>query len=127
VHLKDYRAVFTAEGCRLVRCAIGAGAVPFTEIAAVLGAHRSSITASLEPGALEARHIRLFTPDWWRGYRPRDAAELAIALGRLARHQLAPGDDGATPWERGAPGADIVAYELAQIRQSARNMSMTSA
>ena len=28
VHLKDYRVQFTDEGCRLVRCAIGDGAVP---------------------------------------------------------------------------------------------------
>ena len=30
VHLKDYRAQFTPEGFRLVRCAIGDGAVPFS-------------------------------------------------------------------------------------------------
>ena len=29
VHLKDYRVQFTDEGYRLVRCAIGDGAVPF--------------------------------------------------------------------------------------------------
>ena len=32
VHLKDYRVQFTDEGYRLVRCAIGDGAVPFREI-----------------------------------------------------------------------------------------------
>ena len=32
VHLKDYRVQFTDEGYRLVRCAIGDGAVPFREL-----------------------------------------------------------------------------------------------
>ncbi len=38
--------------------------------------HSPSLTASLEPGALEVRHIRLFTPEWWIGYPPRAASEL---------------------------------------------------
>ena len=62
VHLKDYRVQFTDEGYRLVRCAIGDGAVPFREIFDLLLADGRSLTASLEPGALEARHVRLFTP-----------------------------------------------------------------
>ena len=83
VHLKDYVAQFTDEGFRLVRCAIGDGCVPFQEIAGVLEAHTPPLTASIEPGALESRHIRLFTPDWWTGYPPRSARELGTALGRL--------------------------------------------
>jgi sugar phosphate isomerase/epimerase len=121
LHLKDYRAQFTDEGYRLVRCAIGDGAVPFDEIAAALAPHHDEVTASLEPGALEARHIRLFTPGWWRGYRPRDSQELAVALGRLRRSRLADDEPYETPWERGAPGPEIIAFELDQIRRSARN------
>ena len=73
VHLKDYVAQFTDEGYRLVRCAVGDGAVPFEEIAAVLAEQGTPLAASIEPGALESRHIRLFTPDWWTGYPPREA------------------------------------------------------
>jgi len=120
VHLKDYRAQFTAEGYRLVRCAIGDGAVPFDELWQVLG--DDDLTASIEPGALEARHIRLFTPDWWRGYPPREASELGTAIGRLRRRQLADDEPFETPWERGAAAEEIVDYELAQIRRSAANM-----
>jgi sugar phosphate isomerase/epimerase len=122
VHLKDYRAQFTDEGYRLVRCAIGDGAVPFAEIAEVFAACGTSVTASIEPGALEARHIRLFTPGWWRGYPPRDAIEIATALGRLRRRRLADEEPYQTPWERGASGDEIVAFELAQIRRSAANI-----
>ena len=122
VHLKDYTAQFTDEGYRLVRCAIGDGCVPFGAIAAVLEEHSPSLTASLEPGALDVRHIRLFTPDWWNGYPPRAASELGAALGRLHHNQLDAGADYRTPWERGASGTEIIDYEMGQIRRSVENM-----
>ena len=39
VHLKDYRVQFTDEGYRLVRCAIGDGAVPIAEMLDIVSAH----------------------------------------------------------------------------------------
>ena len=122
VHLKDYRAQFTEEGYRLVRFAIGDGAVPFADLAQALSTHHDTLTASIEPGALEARHIRLFTADWWRGYPARDADELGIAIGRLRATRIPDGEPSATPWERGAAPHEIVDYELAQVRRSAANM-----
>jgi sugar phosphate isomerase/epimerase len=122
VHLKDYRGVFTNEGYRLVRCAIGEGAVPFDEIAETLSAHHTTLTASLEPGALEARHIRVFTTDWWRGYGPRAAAELGEAIGRLHARRVTDDELWQTPWEREAPAHEIIKYEQAQVRRSAENM-----
>jgi 3-oxoisoapionate decarboxylase len=119
VHLKDYRVQFTDEGYRLVRCAIGEGAVPFRELAEILG---RDLTASLEPGALEARHIRLFTPDWWRGYPPVDARRLAAALGAARVNRLAEDEDHRTPWERGVRGEELVRYERDMMRSSAANM-----
>lgn len=121
VHLKDYRAQWTDEGYRLVRCAIGDGAVPFTELVAILGEHHSSLTAVLEPGALEARHVRLFTPDWWKGYAPKRAEELAACLKAARRNRLADDADYRTPWERGADD-ELSQYELDMIRRSAANM-----
>jgi sugar phosphate isomerase/epimerase len=122
VHLKDYRVQFTDEGYRLVRCAIGDGAVPFRQIFDLLLADGRSLTASLEPGALEARHVRLFTPDWWRGYAPKDARALAETL-NAARVNLLPEDaDYRTPWEREAPAAELVAYERDMMLSSAANM-----
>lgn len=122
VHLKDYVAQPTDEGYRLVRCAIGDGCVPFGEIAGVLEAHAPSLTASIEPGALESRHIRLFTPDWWNGYPPRSARELGTALARLRRNRLDENADPRTPWERGAPRDEVVAYEMGQVRRSVENL-----
>jgi sugar phosphate isomerase/epimerase len=122
VHLKDYRVQFTDEGYRLVRCAIGDGAVPFRELFDLLLADGRHLTASLEPGALEARHVRLFTPEWWRGYAPKDARHLVEAL-RAARSNLLPeNEDYRTPWEREATSAELIAYERDMMQRSAANM-----
>jgi sugar phosphate isomerase/epimerase len=122
VHLKDYNVQWTDEGYRLVRCAIGDGAVPFPEIAAILAEHHQTLTASLEPGALEARHVRLFRPEWWNGYAPRTAAELGPCLAAARPRRLPDDADYRTPWERGDDGETIVRYELDMIRHSAANM-----
>jgi len=121
VHLKDYRVQFTDEGYRLIRCAIGDGAVPIAAIAAVLGEHHPRLTAVLEPGALEARHVRLLTPGWWHGYPPRTAELLAACLAAARHRRLRDDADFRTPWERGDDGA-LVAYEMDMIKRSAANM-----
>jgi sugar phosphate isomerase/epimerase len=122
VHFKDYRAQWTDEGYRLVRCAIGDGAVPFIEIAAILSEHHRTLTASLEPGALEARHVRLFTSNWWHGYPSMSAPDLARCLQAARRNRLADDADWRTPWEHNADGEALVRYELDMIRRSASNM-----
>jgi sugar phosphate isomerase/epimerase len=122
LHLKDYNVQWTREGYRLVRCAIGDGAVPFLEIAAALREHHAELTAVLEPGALEARHVRLLTPAWWNGYPPLSAAELAACLAATQRNRLPDDADFRTPWERGEDGDKLIAYELNMIRRSAANM-----
>jgi len=121
VHLKDYRVQFTDEGYRLVRCAIGDGAVPFPEMLALLLEHRGALPAVLEPGALEARHVRLFTRDWWKGYEPKSAEALARCLSAARRNHLAENEDYRTPWERGDDAA-LEAYEMVMIRKSVANM-----
>lgn len=120
LHLKDYRVQPTPEGFRLVRCALGDGAVPLAEIAALL-ADRPGLTAVLEPGALEARHVRLLTPEWWTGYPPKAAADLAACLRAAQVNRLPEAADARTPWERGEDAA-IEAYELDMIRRSAAAM-----
>ena len=121
VHLKDYRVQWTDDGLRLVRCAIGDGAVPFTDIFAILARHHAEMTCVLEPGALEARHVRLFTPDWWQGYEPRSAQSLAAVLLAARVNRLPDDADFRTPWERGDDSA-LDQYELDMIRRSAANM-----
>ena len=121
VHLKDYRVLFTDEGFRLVRCAIGDGAVPFAALLDLLAAGGRMLTAVLEPGALEARHVRLFRPEWWSGYPAKPASALAACLAAARVNRLAEDADYRTPWEKGDDAA-IAGYELAMIRRSADNM-----
>jgi sugar phosphate isomerase/epimerase len=121
LHLKDYRVQWTDEGIRLVRCAIGDGAVPLGELLSMIGAHHAHMTAVLEPGALEARHVRFFTPDWWHGYGPHTAESLAACLLAARRNRLPDDGDCRTPWERGEDHL-VAGYELDMIRRSAANM-----
>ncbi len=58
----------------------------------------------LEPGALEARHVRLLTPGWWQGYPPRPAEGFAACLGAARVNRIPEGEDCRTPWERQADG-----------------------
>jgi 3-oxoisoapionate decarboxylase len=121
VHLKDYRVQFTGAGYRLVRCAIGDGAVPIAAMLDILAAQGQELTAVLEPGALEARHVRFLRPEWWSYYPPKSASALAACLAAARVNRLADEADARTPWERGEDAA-IADYELAMIRRSARNM-----
>lgn len=122
VHLKDYRAQWTDEGYRLVRCAIGDGAIPFVDVAAVLAEHREELTAAIEPGALSVRHIRLLNPGWWEGYPDRSARALAAGLRAARVRRLDEAADWQTPWERGADPEEIVSYEMAMLRKSVANL-----
>lgn len=121
VHLKDYRVQFTDEGYRLVRCAIGDGAVPLPAMLDEVARHHSRLSAVLEPGALEARHVRLLRPEWWNGYPPKTAQALAACLAAARVNRLPDDADWRTPWERGEDDA-IEDYELSMIRRSADNM-----
>jgi len=122
MHLKDYRVQFTPEGYRLVRCASGDGAVPYVEMMAILAEHHSSLPCAIEIGALEARHVRLFTPAWWRGYAPKEASALAAALLAAQRNRLPADADYRTPWEKQEDGETLIAFELQQVRKSAQNL-----
>lgn len=121
VHLKDYRAQFTDEGLRLVRCAIGEGAVPIKDMMEVLGRHHTKMSAVLEPGALEARHVRFFNAGWWPYYGPIEAKDFVACLAAARVNRLADDADYRTPWEKQAD-SELVEYELAMIRRSAANM-----
>lgn len=120
-HCKDYRVQATDEGFRLVRCPTGDGAIPFKELFAILGEHNDEMVAAIEVGALEARHVRLLTPEWWHGYAPKSAEELAACLLATKRNKLEDDDEWRTPWERNADN-ELVDYELAQVRRSAENL-----
>jgi 3-oxoisoapionate decarboxylase len=121
VHLKDYRVQSTDEGYRVVRCAIGDGAVPMAAMLDILAGQGGKLGAVLEPGPLEARHVRFLRPEWWSFYPPKTAPAFAACLAAARVNRLADDADSRTPWERGEDFA-IADYELAMIRRSASNM-----
>jgi len=117
VHLKDYQVWPFEDGYRLVRCAVGDGLTDFPALLGILGsAAAPGVQLSLEIGALEARHIRVFAEDFWPDYPPRTAAQLAAAL-RVVRANESSGD-WRTPYERNEPAEVIAAYEADQLTHS---------
>lgn len=120
IHLKDYRVQATDEGFRLVRVAGGEGAVPFEEIVAMVREASPDVTAAIEIAALEARHVRLLTREWWHSYAPMTAEELAACLAATRRNKLGEEADYRTPWERGEDSA-LAEFELDEVRRSAAN------
>jgi sugar phosphate isomerase/epimerase len=126
VHLKDYVSQFTSEGFRLIRCPIGDGCVPLKEIASEIFRRQPEgtgrVTAAIEVGALDVRHVRVFVPDWWEGYPARPATELRTALERLKTKRLDDNAEYRTPWEKQEPTPSIVDYEMAQLRKSVENL-----
>ncbi len=121
VHLKDYRVQFTDEGYRLIRCTIGDGAVPLQAMLAEISKYHGQMNAVLEPGALEARHIRFLKPEWWRGYAPMNAQNFAATLAAAQVNRLPEDADYRTPWETVMDG-ELEEYELQMIHRSAANM-----
>ena len=122
VHLKDYTVFPTASGYRLVRCALGEGVIDWSAMRALLHEVAPAAPQQIELAALYGRHIRLFEDDWWRGFPPRDARDLAPALRLLAGHAQPAATPWQTPWEREATAAEVAAYELNQFEASVRHL-----
>lgn len=122
VHLKDYYLYKSAEGFRLVRCAVGAGVLDVPHMLALCAAEAPTATISIEVGAYEARHVRLLEDDFWPGYPPRWIQDVLPVL-RLRDARARPeGEDWRTPWERGEPGESLAAYEMSQFVDSVVNL-----
>lgn len=118
VHLKDYTIHATTEGYRLVRAALGEGALPWAALLPLLREVAPAATWHIELAALYGRHIRVFDDAWWQGFPPTDVRATLPALSFLAQHALPSNGPWQTPWERGADAADVAAWELAQFERS---------
>ena len=130
IHLKDYWIYPTDEGYRLVRSILGRGVINFSKLFSIFAELCPDATASIELGALEARHIRVLADDYWPAYPSRSAAQLAHTLHFVYTHTRQPRqpDDWRTPFERNEPVPAIVAYEEQELAQSLHNIKqLTSA
>jgi sugar phosphate isomerase/epimerase len=117
IHLKDYQVSMSNEGYRLVRCPLGQGVVDFPTLFEILSETCSQVTMSIELGALEARHVRVLTDDYWPDYPPRSAAQLAHVL-RFVLDNARLSGDWRTPFELNEPVEAIIAYEDQQLDAS---------
>jgi sugar phosphate isomerase/epimerase len=123
LHLKDYEIYWSDEGYRLVRCPVGTGVVPFSEMLRILAEHGYTRSGSIERAAHEARHVRCFAEDFWPDYKRRSAAQFAQTMAFVRHHARASTEDYRTPFERGEPIVAIQAYEERQLEESIRAMS----
>ena len=123
VHLKDYRVQPTADGFRLVRCPIGEGAIPLLAIESILSRYHAELTATIEPGALEARHVRLLTDHWWQGYPSERRENVDQCIQATKRNSLPTESDYRTPFERKESLESICEFEMDQMMKSIENMT----
>lgn len=118
VHLSDYVAYPSHEGWRLVRCALGEGDLNLRRLLVLLAGLAPEATCQIELVSHSARHVRLLTDAWWRGYPARDIREVLPVLREFAAPARSRDDDWRTPWERGAPAEQISLYEDQQYASS---------
>ncbi|HMQ35653.1 MAG TPA: sugar phosphate isomerase/epimerase, partial [Chloroflexaceae bacterium] len=107
VHLSDYVAYPSHEGWRLVRCALGEGDLNLRRLLVLLAALAPAAPCQIELVSHSARHVRLLTDAWWRGYPPRDVRDVLPVLREFAAPTRSRDDDWRTPWERGASAEQI--------------------
>jgi 3-oxoisoapionate decarboxylase len=118
IHLSDYVAYPSHEGWRLVRCALGEGDLNLRRLLVLIAALTPSAPCQIELVSHSARHVRLLTDSWWRGYPARDIREVLPVLREFAAPARSRDDDWRTPWERGAPAEQIALYEDQQYAAS---------
>ena len=118
VHIKDYVAHPTASGYRLTRCAIGSGAVDWSEVLGMISAGAPEVRACIELGATTTMHIRLLEEDYWSTYPPRPPEETTAAIALLQRAAKPADEDWRTPHERRESAAVQIAYEMAGFEES---------
>ena len=105
------------EGYRLVRCPLGQGVVDFPAVLEILSVTHPSVTMSIELGALEARHVRALSDDYWPDYPPRSASQLARVF-RFVLDNARPAGDWHTPFEGNEPVEAVIVYEEQQLAAS---------
>ena len=126
VHLKDYHVFLSPTGYRLSTCAIGDGVVDFPSLFDLF-ADQPDLPMSIELGARQARHVELLEEDWWTDYPPRRVPDLLEALRAVLPRARPVGEDYRIAHERGAPAAELRAYELAEFEHSVAYLKRVTA
>jgi len=119
IHLKDYKIFKSQEGFRLVRCALGDGAVDFEKILPLLAKNSPDAKMVIELGALESRNIAYFSSEFWSHIQPRAEVErknFSEILDRITPQLES--ESWQTPWEEGKEQREILGLEAAQFEKS---------
>lgn len=122
VHLKDYTVHHAPNGFRLVRCALGAGVVPFPELFARFRALPQPITCSIELGAYAARLVPFCEPDWWAEYPDHHRRHAVAAIGAIWPHLRPASEEWRTPVEKDACGEELLRHETEALAASVAHL-----
>jgi hypothetical protein len=106
---------------------VGDGIVDWPDLVARFDAGPRDVIATIELGAIAARHVRLLERDWWETYEPRPFEETLDAVRGLHAASQPPGAEWRTPHEREESPEVIAAYELAQFDASVEYLQRTFA
>ena len=108
VHLKDYRVQFTDEGYRLVRCAIGDGAVPMAAMLDILAGQRPEADRGARAwSARSPARAAVCDPNGGAATRRSRRRRSRPASPPRGVNRLPDDADYRTPWERGDDAAIV--------------------
>jgi len=71
--------------------------------------------------------VELLAEDWWTDYPPRRVPDLLEVLRAVLPRARPVGEDYRIPHERGAPAAELRAYELAEFERSVAYLKRVTA
>lgn len=123
IHLKDYRMILTDPGFRLVHCAIGDGVIDFAALWPLFDS-KPEVPRSIEMAALNERHVKLLTDEWWAGHASRDVRTLVPVL-RIMRERGEPDGD-PREWQTPIEHGDLsgaVEWETERFERSVANLA----
>jgi sugar phosphate isomerase/epimerase len=115
IHIKDYTIHRTESGYNLARASIGEGCIDWRRMLTLIKRVSPAATWHIELAALNARHIRLYEDQWWRGYPARDARDMLSLFRFVAHHTQGDAAQWQTPWECDAPADECEGYERGQM------------
>jgi sugar phosphate isomerase/epimerase len=118
IHIKDYTIHRTQSGYKLVRAGIGEGVIDWRAMLTFIREVAPQAYWHVELAAIEARHIRLYEDQWWRGYPPRDVRETLSLFRYVADHAQPDDAPWQTPWEQDAAAEACETYERDQFERT---------
>jgi sugar phosphate isomerase/epimerase len=122
IHIKDYTLHPTPSGYNLARAGIGEGCIDWRKLLTLVREVAPNALWHIELAAANARHIRLYEDQWWRGYPPRDVRDMLSLFRFVAQHVHSADEPWQTPWELDAGAEECERYERNQLDRSVHHL-----